>query len=78
MKIVQKFIADISWETLIETGLRILMILVIAWIAVKVIQKILHRLEDRLTEDSSQAGEPPTESQKRIETIVRLTRKTFS
>ncbi len=75
MEIVQKFIAEISWETLIQTSLRILMILVIAWIAVKVLQKVLHRLEDRLTEDSSKAGEPPTESQKRIETIVRLSRQ---
>jgi len=38
----------------------------------KVLQKFLHRLEKHLITKSVEEGEPPSESQKRIETIVRL------
>jgi small conductance mechanosensitive channel len=64
-----------DWNLVIKTGLRVAMILIFAWIATKLLTKILRRLEVRLSEDSTQAGEPPSESQKRIETIVRLTRQ---
>lgn len=75
MDIVQHFINGFDWHMLVKTGLRIISILFFAWIATKVLKKVLQRLERKLTEDSDQTDEPPSESQKRIETIVRLTRQ---
>ena len=75
MDYIQQFIDSYDWNLLIRTGLRVAVILVFAWIVTKIVKKILRRLELKLTEDSAQAGEPPSESQKRIETIVRLTRQ---
>ena len=75
MDIVQQFIDIYDWNLLIKTGLRVAVILLFAWIASKLLKKILRRLELKLSEDSAQAGEPPSESQKRIETIVRLTKQ---
>ena len=72
---IQDFIALYDWNLVIKTCLRVTMILLFAWIASLLLKKILRRLESRLTEDSTQTGEPPSESQKRIETIVRLTRQ---
>ncbi|MCJ7600534.1 MAG: hypothetical protein MUO63_03420, partial [Desulfobulbaceae bacterium] len=72
MNIMQEFFSDFTWDTIIKTGLRVSMILIFAWVAMKLLQKTLQRLEQNLTKKSEEEGEPPSESQKRIETIVRL------
>lgn len=72
MNIMQEFFSDFTWDTIIKTGLRVSMILIFAWVAMKLLQKTLQRLEQHLTKKSEEEGEPPSESQKRIETIVRL------
>ncbi len=72
MDIIQEFFHDFSWDAIIKTGLRVSIILVFAWVAMKLLQKFLQRLEKHLMKKSEDDGEPPTESQKRIETIVRL------
>jgi small conductance mechanosensitive channel len=72
MDIIQEFFHDFSWDAIIKTGLRVLIILVFAWIAMKLLQKFLQRLEKHLMKKSEEDREPPSESQKRIETIVRL------
>lgn len=72
MNIVQMFFNNFTWDTIIKTGLRVSLILVFAWVVMKVIQKFLQRLEKHLLSKSEAEGEPPSESQKRIETIVRL------
>jgi small conductance mechanosensitive channel len=72
MDIIQKFINEFNWDAIIKTGLRVSIILVFAWAAMKLLQKFLQRLEKHLMKKSEDDGEPPTESQKRIETLVRL------
>jgi moderate conductance mechanosensitive channel len=72
MDIIQHFLSDFTWDTIIKTGLRISMLFLFAWLAMKVLQKLLQRLEQHLIKKSEAEGEPPTESEKRIETIVRL------
>jgi small conductance mechanosensitive channel len=72
MDIVREFLSKITWNTLIITGLRVFMMILFAWIAMKLLQKFLLRLEKRLIIKSVAEGEPPSESQKRVETIVRL------
>jgi moderate conductance mechanosensitive channel len=72
MNILQQFFIGFSWETIIKTGLRLTIILVIAWIGMKLLQKFLQRLETRLLKKGRQEGEPASESEKRVETIIRL------
>ena len=72
MNIIQGFLSNFTWDTIVKTGLRISMLLVLAWIAMKLIQKFLQRLEKHLIKKSEDEGEPPSESEKRVETIVRL------
>jgi moderate conductance mechanosensitive channel len=72
MNIIQDFFSAFNWEILIKTGLRVTMILIIAWFGMKMLIKFLQRLEKHLLLKSEEGGEPPSESQKRVETIVRL------
>jgi small conductance mechanosensitive channel len=73
--IVKEFISGVSWDLIIKTGLRVLLILFFAWLAIKVLHRLTQRLQAHLTMKSKEEGEPPSESEKRIETIVRLVRQ---
>ncbi len=72
MNRIQEFLSGFTLETIIKTSLRIAIILIIVWISTKLLQKFLRRLEMRLIKKSEEEGEPPSESQKRVETIIRL------
>lgn len=72
MDVLKSFFVNFSWETIIMTSLRILIILVLAWVAMKLVQKLITHLEKQLIKKSEENGEVPSEAQKRIETIVRL------
>lgn len=72
MEIFYQYIETIQWKDIISTSIRILLILLIALVVVKFIKALLKRLEDNLINTSLRSGEPPSESQKRIETIIRL------
>lgn len=72
MDTIQDFFTGFTWDIIIKTGLRVSMVLVFAWLATKLLQKFLQRLEQHLVIKSEAEGEPPSESEKRIETIVRL------
>lgn len=75
MEIVESFFSGVTWEDLLGHALRITMVLVLAWIAMKVLRIFVGRLERNLIAQSAVEGEPPSESQKRIETITRLIRQ---
>jgi len=72
MDILIQFIQSFSFDSMIKTGLRITLILLIAWVGVILLKKFLRRLESRLLKKSKEDGEPASESEKRIETIIRL------
>lgn len=72
MNLSEKFIAAINWELLFGRGLRVLVIIIIGWIITKLLTSGLQRFETKLVSRATQRGESPFESQKRIETIVRL------
>jgi small conductance mechanosensitive channel len=57
------------------TVLRVLLILVIAWIALKIIRRLLRKMEQRLLRDQQGEDETPTEQAKRVETLIRLVRQ---
>ncbi|MEE4362878.1 MAG: mechanosensitive ion channel family protein [Desulfotignum sp.] len=67
-------IQEVGWEILLIC-IRVLVILLLAWFAMVVLKKMLHRLELRLLRQSKISGEPPSEAEKRLETITRLVRQ---
>jgi small-conductance mechanosensitive channel len=75
MDLLQKYIETFDWETVMFTALRVLLILVVAWIALKVIRRVLQKLEHRLLYAQQAATEPASEQAKRIETLIRLLRQ---
>ena len=75
MDIVQEYISTIGWESIILTSLKLLFIFALAWGLMLVIRHFLVRMEKRLLRDSQQEGEPPNESVKRVETLIRLIRQ---
>lgn len=75
MDVLQSVIEDISWESIIATSLRILVVLVIVFIMKKVVISALERLENKLVKRAQAAGEPPTDVQKRADTLIRLLRQ---
>jgi small conductance mechanosensitive channel len=75
MDIFLQQIQGISWEQILLTCFRILIILLLAWVGMFLLKKLLLRLEQRLLKQSKTAGEPPTESEKRVETLIRLIRQ---
>ncbi len=75
MDVLAKIIERIDWEQLMFSALRVLLILVLFWIALLVVKALLKRLENRLLQRGKESGEVPTESAKRAETLVRLLRQ---
>jgi moderate conductance mechanosensitive channel len=64
-----------DWQQLLFIGGRIALVLILAWTGLLVIDELLSKLEARLLKKSKDSGEPPTESAKRVETLVRLIRQ---
>lgn len=75
MNIFERYIQNISWDQIIATSIRIVLILAIAWVVMHIIRKLLARLEQHLLKRGKTEGEPPTEAAKRVETIIRLIRQ---
>ena len=75
MDIFIDFLQSFSWDSIIKTGLRVILVLMIAWIITKLLKNFLRRLETRLLKKSKEEGEPASESGKRIETLIRLLRQ---
>ncbi len=75
METIKSILEEIDWKSLITHGLKIVLILVLSWIAMKILKRLLVQLEKRLLTESLKEGEPPSESRKRIETLVRLLKK---
>jgi small conductance mechanosensitive channel len=75
MDIFLKQFQNVNWEQIIFTSTRILLVLLLAWLGMFILRKILSQLEHRLLKQSEMSGEPPSESEKRVETLIRLIRQ---
>ena len=75
MDIVLMQFQGVNWEQIIFTSTRILIVLLLAWLGMFILRQILSQLEQRLLKQSKIAGEPPSESEKRVETLIRLIRQ---
>jgi small conductance mechanosensitive channel len=72
MSFFSEILKSVGWEELIKAGLRLFIILACGWLVMMVLGKVIGRLENRLIQKSLTEGEPLSESEKRIDTIVRL------
>jgi len=70
---LEQYLAAVNWDSVISSSLRILLIVLLLWLAMHLVKVLLGRLEKRLL--GGAVGEPPSEAQKRAETIVRLLRQ---
>jgi small conductance mechanosensitive channel len=72
VELLKKYLETLNWQAIIGSAGRILLLLVVAWILMKVLKVILQRFEQRLIKKDTQEGEPASESAKRVETLTRL------
>jgi len=75
MDIFLQHFQEVNWEQIIFTCTRILLVLFLAWLGMVILRKILTKFEQRLLTQSKAAGEPSSESEKRVETLIRLIRQ---
>jgi len=75
MDVIQNLIESISWDVIIGTSVRVLLILIIGLALMSATKLLLTRLEARLITQSKRSGENPGEATKRIETLIRLVRQ---
>jgi len=75
MDVLNKWMDQADWQIVLETALRVTLILLIGWGMLVVVQKLLVRAERRLKAKYIEDGEPPSESAKRAETLLRLVRQ---
>ncbi|OOG25681.1 mechanosensitive ion channel protein MscS [Thioalkalivibrio denitrificans] len=75
MELVLEYFQEVQWDDLIFSTLRILLILVMAWVIMSVVRNALGRMQRRLVESGKRQGDVPSEASKRAETLVRLLRQ---
>lgn len=67
-----------EWNAVAQTALKIGVILAICWMILYGIGVITSRMQKRLLSSGSSHGEAPWESQRRVETLMRLLRRTMT
>jgi small-conductance mechanosensitive channel len=75
MDLILNFFEQLNWESMLFSLMRVLGILLLAWLGLKIVQRLLNQMERRLVKASSQDGQSPSEEQKRIDTLMRLVRQ---
>jgi small conductance mechanosensitive channel len=70
-----RLLEQVDWAAVAAAGLRIAIVLVITLIALWVQHRLLDRVESRMLKRTAEEGEPPSESHKRIDTLVGLLRQ---
>jgi len=70
-----KIIAQVKWDTILISALRITLMLVAAWAVLFVVRLALQKLESALIDKDENQGYIPSETTKRAETLVRLLRQ---
>ncbi len=66
---------EIKWEPIIATSIRVIFILIVVFLIKNLVRAALEKFEDRLVQRGKITGEPPSEIQKRYETLIRLLRQ---
>lgn len=75
MDLILKFFSQVDWQLVMFSLLRVLLVLIVAWVALKLIRAAMLRLEEHLLARGQSEGEESTETTKRAETLARLLRQ---
>lgn len=75
MEFIRNYLVKVNWQSIVDTTLRIFIILILVWVAISLLKKLLGRLEKHLVLKGQIEGEPPTESAKRVNTLINLVRQ---
>ncbi|MBD3370889.1 mechanosensitive ion channel [Candidatus Fermentibacteria bacterium] len=75
---LEEFLGEIMWQEKLLGLLRIVFILVLAWISRMGLRRLLNGLQRRLEKRHQTDGEAPSEATKRVETIMKLIRQAVS
>lgn len=75
MERAMEMVRQIHWENLIFSSFRIVLILIIGWIALSAVRIALRRMEGMLIERAKGENEMPGEAIKRAETLAKLVRQ---
>jgi moderate conductance mechanosensitive channel len=67
--------AGFEWSSILNAVWSILLILTAAWVSLFILDKIIDRVSRSMIKKSERAGDPPSESEKRIDTLMRLVRQ---
>ena len=78
MGTLRNFVEQLAWQEMLLSLLRILFILVLAWVTRTVVGKLLKRLEKSLLSRRSGENELLTEAGKRVATVMKLVRQVVS
>ncbi len=72
---IRESLRAINWESAAFTLWRIAIILILAWVGLWLVNMLLEKLQHRLLKTSIEADEPPSETGKRVDTLIRLIRQ---
>ncbi|HXH72668.1 MAG TPA: mechanosensitive ion channel family protein [Mariprofundaceae bacterium] len=75
MEKLHALLAGIDWQAMALSAGRIVLILLLGWVAMRIVRRLLGGLEQRLVRRYAVEGEPPTETAKRVETLTKLIRQ---
>lgn len=75
MDLLMEYFGEVNWRDIIFSGLRIVLLLIVVWVALVMVRTLLRRLEAALLQKSKEQGDVPSEAAKRAETLVRLLRQ---
>jgi len=72
MQFLKEWLSSIDLKTIAKIILNVGIVIILTWIALKIVKNFLIRFEQKMINKSAKEGEPPTESEKRINTVTRL------
>jgi len=68
-------IQSFNYQALVTGGIRIAFMVGLAWLIMFALKKLLEKLRHHLINKGKEEGELPSESEKRVDTIIRLVRQ---
>jgi len=75
MEKLNSLLSFINWNTVINTGMKVAVVLAVTIVVSATLRGVLKRIEGRLAASCGREGEPPSETRKRAQTVMALVRQ---
>jgi len=75
MQILDSLMNFFNWQPVVIGGGRVVLIILLAWLAMRIVRRLLVGVESRLVHRYRIENEPPNETAKRVETLTKLIRQ---